>query len=373
MYHYMVFVSGSPTFGWASQVGWVGVDLFFVLSGYLIANQLFSGVKQGKRLSLPSFYLRRGLRTWPAFWLVLCAYFVFPSVMGGKTPPPLWAFLTFTQNLGLRAGTAFSHAWSLCIEEQFYFVLPLVLVLALRLGTRRWQGWVLLGGLLVLGMASRALLWQQYGAEEQAAGYMSNIYYSTLCRFDEFIPGIAVALVKHFHPDLWQRAMRNGQKLLLAAVGSTALVLYAALRYYYIDGVGYGFFMTAFGYSLLALCFALLVAAALSPASALYRARVPGAYHLALWSYSIYLTHKPIANIIRNHAGDWGVSPMFTVATVVAVSLLVGALLYYLVEKPFMMLRDRLVPSNFSESQGAGVTELVAPGAELDHARRIGT
>ena len=63
MYHYMVFVSGKPTFGWASEVGWVGVDLFFVLSGYLIGNQLFAGVARGEQLSLKAF--TRGARCAP--------------------------------------------------------------------------------------------------------------------------------------------------------------------------------------------------------------------------------------------------------------------------------------------------------------------
>ena len=143
-YHYKVFVSAEPTLGWASRVGWVGVDLFFVLSGYLIANQLFAGIRRGRALSLSAFYARRALRTLPVFWLVLAAYFLLPSVMGGRTPPPLWRFLTFTQNFNLQPGTAFSHAWSLCIEEQFYLVLPLVLVLGLRFGRRRAHGWALL-------------------------------------------------------------------------------------------------------------------------------------------------------------------------------------------------------------------------------------
>ena len=139
MYHYMVFVSGEPTFGWGSSVGWVGVDLFFVLSGYLIGNQIFSGMAKGQALSLKAFYIRRFLRTLPNFYVVLALFFLFPAVMGGRTPPPLWRFLSFTQNLGLQSGTAFSHAWSLCIEEQFYLLLPAAAVLAMKF--RRGIGW----------------------------------------------------------------------------------------------------------------------------------------------------------------------------------------------------------------------------------------
>jgi peptidoglycan/LPS O-acetylase OafA/YrhL len=55
MYHYTAFVSDEPTFGFASVVGWVSVDLFFVLSGYLIANQIFAGIARGQQLSLKHF------------------------------------------------------------------------------------------------------------------------------------------------------------------------------------------------------------------------------------------------------------------------------------------------------------------------------
>lgn len=353
MYHYMVFVSGTPTFGWASTVGWVGVDLFFVLSGYLIGNQLLAGVARGERLSMKAFYARRGLRTWPAFWVVLAAYFLFPSVMGGRPPPPLWTFLTFTQNFGLQPGTAFSHAWSLCIEEQFYLLLPLVLLWACRIGSRRAQAWALLGGLMAGGIVARAVLWSLYGREDfgQGQGYYPNVYYATLCRIDEFLPGIAVALLKNFHPRLWQRAMQHGQALLMAGLAATSLVLWGVYKFYYIDGYGYGFFMSAFGYSLVAAAFALLVMAALSPSSWLHVIRVPGVHSLAVWSYSIYLTHKAVGFVVKGHAKHLLWSPTVTLLVTVALSVLVGALLYWLVESPFMALRERHFKSNFAPQQ----------------------
>jgi peptidoglycan/LPS O-acetylase OafA/YrhL len=350
MYHYMVFVSHRPTFGWLSTAGWAGVDLFFVLSGYLIADQLLRGVQGGQRLSLWRFYARRALRTWPAFWVVLAAYFLFPAEMGGKPPPPLWTFLTFTQNWGLQPGTAFSQAWSLCIEEQFYVVLPLALLGAVALRLRRWQAWCVLGALVACGIALRAHLWHSYALEDgmQVRGYMAHIYYATLCRFDEFLPGVAVALIRHGHPGLWQRLMDHGQTILLAGVASCAALLYGALHHYYIDGYGYGFFMTAFGYSLIAMAFALLVIGALSPRTLLHRVQIPGARPLALWSYSIYLVHKPVGNIVGKMAVTWAFPPQVTLAATLLLSLAVGAPLYAIVERPFMVLRDRLAPSNFA-------------------------
>jgi peptidoglycan/LPS O-acetylase OafA/YrhL len=354
MSHYASFVSGEATFGWASDVGWVGVDLFFVLSGYLIANPLFAGLARGAGLSPWRFYARRALRTLPLFWLVLAAFLLFPTELGGRTPPPAWRFLTFTQNLGLSAGTAFSHAWSLCIEEQFYLVLPLVLVAGAAWGRGRASGWCALGGLLALGVGARIALWHRWGAAGLEQEYMRHVYYATLCRFDEFLPGIAIAMVKNFHRPLWARLMANGGRIFAAGVVATVVMLTLARRTYYVDGAGYGFFMTAFGYSLLAASFALLVVAALSPASLLHRVRVPGANRLAVWSYAIYLSHKPFAHVLaqalRPHAVPAGVQVVVITAACVAL----GALMHRFVEAPFLALRDRLVPSQFRPEAQAG-------------------
>ena len=355
MYHYEIFVSRAPTFGWLSDVGWVGVDLFFVLSGYLIANQLFAGMARGERLSLPRFYARRALRTLPVFWLVLAAFALFPAALGGRTPPPWWRFLTFTQNIGLEAGTAFSHAWSLCIEEQFYLVLPAVLALGAvfargrsrTVTLTRAHGWALMGALVAAGVVSRIVLWQRHGAAGQEAQYMSWVYYATPCRFDEFIPGVAVAMLRNFHRPLWDRLMAHGRAIFAAGAVATLAMLACAVRLYYVDGVGYGFFMTAFGYSLLAMAFALLVMAALSPAATPLRWHVPGAAPLALWSYSTYLSHKPLAYFLAQLLKPLGVSDGARLAIVTAACIAAGGLLYKLVEAPFMALRDGWFPTNF--------------------------
>lgn len=368
-YHYQVFVSGEPTFGWLSTLGWTGVDLFFVLSGYLIANQLIGGLTRGQRLSLPAFFGRRLLRTLPNYWVVLALYFAFPAVMGGREPPPLWRFLTFTQNLGLQPGTAFSHAWSLCIEEQFYLALPLVLLagLALPARWRRAAGWCLLAGGVLLGVVARGLLWQRYGSEAggAVAGYHPHIYYATLCRFDEFLPGVALAMLRHAHPEAWARLMRHGKALLVAAVLCTVALGAALLKGYYIEGQGYGFAMTTFGYSLVAGCFAIWVAAALSPACVLQRLRVPGAAAVAAWSYAVYLIHKPLAVILQRQLTAWDVpaSSPWAVAASICVSLLGGWLLYRCVETPFMAWRDRHLPSNFPQPSQAAEARLAAPRA----------
>jgi peptidoglycan/LPS O-acetylase OafA/YrhL len=95
------------------------------------------------------------------------------------------------------------------------------------------------------------------------------------------------------------------------------------------------------------MAFALLVVAALSPDSWLARIRIPGAYPVALWSYSIYLSHKAVQIVLARELQPFNPPPLALVCIIAITSVLVGALLYWLVESPFMALRDRWIPSLF--------------------------
>ena len=125
MYHYRAF-SHPDWIDTIGRFGWIGVDLFFVLSGFLISGQLFNNIKVFHNIHLKSFYIKRFFRIIPPYAFTLLLYFCIPVFREREALSPLWKFITFTQNYGLdviNKGT-FSHAWSLCIEEQFYLVLP---------------------------------------------------------------------------------------------------------------------------------------------------------------------------------------------------------------------------------------------------------
>ncbi|MES2017176.1 MAG: acyltransferase [Pseudomonadota bacterium] len=339
LHHYVLFVSGSDTFGWLGSIGWVGVDLFFALSGYLIGNQIFAGLRAGNGFSLPRFYARRLLRTLPNFYVLVALYYLWPGFRHDAPLLPLWKFLTFTQNINLTPGTAFSHAWSLCIEEQFYMLLP---ALALLLAALRWPlrwTWALVALTFAAGMAIRYQLWNTYVGE---GGYFKYIYYSTFCRFDELVAGVVLALLKNYHARLWRALTANGN--LALALGSlvTALAFWLFLQ----DREGQA--ITVFGFPLLALGFALLILAALGERSILRSVCVPGAGKLALWSYAIYLTHKQLGILAREPLLRLGYGPesLMAIGVVMAGSLAAGWLLHACVETPFMALRARWVPTN---------------------------
>lgn len=347
--HYMIFVSHQPTFGWLSEIGWAGVDLFFALSGYLIGNQILAGIRLQQagtqRFSLVRFYARRLLRTLPNFYVVLALYAWWPAMRGASELPPLWKFLTFTQNIDLTPGTAFSHAWSLCVEEQFYFLLPaLALGIAMLRKSLLWA-WLAVAGALLAGMAVRSHLWSGMSEADLGSGqYYTQIYYASWCRFDELICGVALALLKNYHAAVWTRITAYGNCTLAAGVALTAL------SWHYLLEDHYGYVMTVYGYPLLGLSFCLLLLAALSPGSLLQRWRVPGAASVALWSYAIYLTHKQLCVLLRAPLLEqgWGPESWQALAIMGAASLLAGWLLYLLVETPSMKLRDRYVPSNYA-------------------------
>ncbi len=352
-YHYYVFVSGSYTFGIWSDVGWVGVDLFFALSGYLIGNQIFAAMRSEGGFSLRHFYARRFLRTLPNFYFVLALFFLWPWFRVKGEMLPLWKFLTFTQNYQLTPGTPFSYAWSLCIEEQFYMLLPAVALLVARVrGSIKW-GWALVVATLGTGMAMRASLWDPiHLANEGGIDYYQNIYYSSFCRFDELVAGVALAMAKNYHGQLWQRMTKHGNLTLALGLGVTAVTFYLLINYHY------SFAMTVFGFPMLALSFSLLILAALSERSVLRTVRIPGAASIALWSYAIYLTHKQACLLMAMELKQYGYGPEdgVTLLAATAVSILAGWLLYVCVESPFMRLRERYVPSNSAKAKtGAGL------------------
>jgi peptidoglycan/LPS O-acetylase OafA/YrhL len=347
LHHYVLFVGPDDTFGWIGRIGWVGVDLFFALSGYLIGNQIFAAMRSPEGFSLSHFYGRRMLRTLPNYYAVLALYFLLPAFRGKLSLPPLWEFLTFTQNINLQPGTAFSHAWSLCIEEQFYLLLPAcALAIGALAGPRRplRLAWAAIAAALGVGMLVRGVVWQELveASARPLNHYYKYIYYSTFCRFDELVAGVALALLKNYHGGVWRRLAAHGNLALVAGLAVSALAFALFLDDHY------GFAMTLFGYPLLALGFSLLILAALSEGSLLRTTRIPGAASVALWSYAIYLVHKQVCILLADPLAARGFGPESAAAIAVslALSVLSGWVLYKLVETPFMALRDRWLPSN---------------------------
>jgi len=335
-----------PSGSWPVDFGWMGVDLFFVLSGFLIARQLLRPWASGDRPDYGRFFVRRAFRTLPAYAVVLAVYALIPAARDRDHMQPLWTFLTFTQNFTIHTppAQAFSHAWSLCVEEQFYLAFPLAVVI---LGVRPSAAKTLaaLAAVVILGMALRGWFWLHdvartpfdLAADPRPGVYMRLIYYPTWTRLDGLLAGIGAALLMTFRPGAWTVLTARPNLLLaggLLGVGAAILVFGDQIP---------GFYGAVFGYPLLSIGLVALVVAGASAKSLLGRRAIPGAGALAAASYSLYLSHKAVFHAAQLAARQLP-PPMqggaFALALMAALG--VGAGLYWLVERPFLKLRDRL-------------------------------
>lgn len=329
-------------FGMLERSGWMGVDLFFVLSGFLIGRQVLVSLQRTGHVDFPGFYKRRMIRILPAFFVVLALYAFWPAWRETPGMQPLWQFATFTFNLLYDNGDnyAFSHVWSLCVEEQFYLVFPfLAFALSRRPSVRRFAltcSLVLVGGILL-----RAWLWSHFIQPIVAAGerpgveYLRYLYYPTWSRCDGLLAGVLIAAITVYRPVLMARIHAHAGKVFvggLVCLGAS-IVLFDRAR---VD-----FWPCVLGYPLVALSMALFVAAA-SGATWFGTLRIPGAGWLARASYSLYLSHKGVFTLVDHAIGEsldghrFVRFAIFTVATLAG-----GAMLHYAIERPFLRWRDR--------------------------------
>ena len=341
--------------------GWTGVDLFFVLSGFLIGGQLFKTIARNQPISYGEFYFKRSLRILPAYFAVLLLYFTIPAFTERSSLPPFWRFLTFTQNFGLdlKLHGAFSHAWSLCIEEQFYLILPLFLI---AFKTTRKSVW-LLPILFLSGLAIRSYSWYHFlsaaGQGDFGTNYYALIYYPTWCRLDGLLAGIALAALYYFRPAAWQRLTRNGNKIFFIAlllIGCAWLISHGDNQYSMAGAI--------FGYPAISIAYGALTLAALSPTCFLYRLSSAVTRWIATLSYSIYLTHKQLIHLTHQVLHPYGIGEDSYTALFISivVAALGGWLLHLAVEKPFLRLRDRILASRRKTSPATS-SNVPAPSA----------
>ena len=315
-----------------SHAGWMGVDLFFVLSGYLIGLQVLRPYGAGLQPDWARFFQRRAWRILPAYLTVLALYLAVPGWRESEAMAPLWQFLTFTTNLfpDYARQRAFSHAWSLCIEEHFYTLLPVLVWLLARAPSARRVA-CCAGLLLVGGMVLRGWAWHNGVAPAIAAGgdgvlaYVESIYNPTWNRLDGLWMGVVLAAVRVFRAAWWAALMARGWRLLLLGV----LGMAASLALDFTSATG-----AVLGFPLLSASLACLLGAVLSDAMAHWR--WPGARVVATLAYCLYLTHKQVFHWIDDEA-DLAVGPALAVK--LAAAFAAAGLLHVLVERPGLSRR----------------------------------
>ena len=344
---YHAGIMGFPLPGRVHRWGWIGVDLFFVLSGYLIGGQLLAELARSKRLNLARFYARRALRIMPAYSVILTIYFSLPAWREyPDMAQPLWKFLSSIQNIALHGGTAFSHAWSLAVEDQFYLALPFILLV---LFWRPRAAMILSCVIVVGGVLLRAFLAAQNPSVDGGVsfrGFQAWIYYPTWTRLDPLVFGVVIAAIEKFRPQLWQRLTNSTIWLWVPAL---ALIVYAL---WLGENEYINFNACVWQFPLLAIAMAALLICAVSPRLPLRRVAIPGAAFVASIAYSAYLVQKLVIHGVIEFCRAHAIDPK-TAPALIGVELCVYAaatILFFTVERPFLQLRHRIASRSRASS-----------------------
>ena len=351
VYHAALFGFKLP--GRIDRFGWIGVDLFFVLSGYLIGGQLLATLARGQRIKLGQFFTRRALRIMPAYFAVLAIYFLLPWWREyPDMSQPLWKFLLSVQNIALHGGTAFSHAWSLAVEDQFYLALPFLLLFLFP----RPRLVIVIPCLIVFGgIGLRAFLAAHNpsvdGGGVSFRGFQAWIYYPTWTRLDPLVFGVALAAIEKFRPTWWQRFINCAPWLWLPALGLIGYALYLGetdtLK---VSACVWQFPLIAAGMAALLVC-------AVSPRLLFRRVAIPGAAFIASIAYSAYLIQKLVIHAVEQFCTNHNIALTSTPALlgVQICVYLAAAILFITVERPFLQLRQRIAPRSSPAAAGRQV------------------
>jgi peptidoglycan/LPS O-acetylase OafA/YrhL len=328
--------------------GWIGVQLFFVLSGYLISDILLSEKEKSLSPYLRRFYWRRSLRIFPLyFFYLVIVMFLFAATGKPESLATDWLYLvTYTTNFArLRAsdtGPPFTHLWSLAVEEQFYLLWPFVVYFcSLRILKRVILGVIFLGPIL---RAALYMLLRSAGYEDELVGRI--IYVLPFTQFDAFAFGAAIAVWR------LQDLQRYGRYIvalgLLTALLGVLVILHQhfAYRAAFKASLGYQMYLLAGGgfiwaYSLLDLLAAAILIGAIQkiPATGFLRNQALG--RIGVVSYGIYVYHVPVLIGLKHLFGNFTENHSYlTFVAYIGIVILISELSFRFVEKPILQLRS---------------------------------
>jgi peptidoglycan/LPS O-acetylase OafA/YrhL len=313
-------------------LGWSGVDLFFVLSGFLITSILLASKSQPQYFR--RFYGRRVLRIFPLYYVALVlGLLVLPRALPAQAPRLLgeapagqvWLW-TYTLNIAYALGWVanvgvLTQFWTLTIEEQYYLVWPSVVKKATE------RGLLQICVAMVAGALCLRLLWVGLGWP----GGWQGAYRFTLARVDALAVGGMIAVL--VREPAWRRRLeRLAPAGLWIGLGAIAAMFLWLPVFYPSD-----WRVVTFGHSLLALTFGwLVVLAARSPPPRWLTSRLLRL--LGKYSYGIYVWHWPLQQVLLLYAAD-RLTPAAFLAIGLVGSIALGWISYLVIERPFLHLK----------------------------------
>lgn len=359
--------------GWIAPVfrqwkfsGWVGVDLFFVLSGFLVSGLLLREYRECRRVRVGRFFVRRALKIYPAFYVfLLLSVGAFAVIGEPREPLRILSEVLFVQNY---LDPVWGHTWSLAVEEHFYIAIGLVVWwLARRPGRDPFRHLPLaFVALATVALASRVATATAWSYSHRTHAFPSHL------RFDSLLAGVCLAYYYHFHSERFHRWVDRRRT---AIVVVSALCLLPLLRLRPVEPL-----MHTIGFSTTWLGFAGVVTLAVGGRSRRHASAAPAGLARALsfvgeHSYSIYLYHYPLSVLVRFRLAErfdlddpavWA----FVYLAYGLASIVGGIVMAKAVELPVLRLRDRWFPSRASALVGGTVTSDRAGPAVVEDVSR---
>lgn len=327
------------------KLGFWGVNIFYVLSGFLITELLLIDIDNGKPTGqlLKGFYYRRVLRIFPIYYLTILFVYVFDI---GNTRDVIWYAITYTYNLANVWNGTFSfpidHFWSLCVEEQFYMFWPLLLIVV-----KKRYHLALIASLIAVGVVGRFIY---YGLELPSYEYY---IWSTPACFDCLGAGALLAWMKLYNLE----TLKKWLKLYVIPVG--LIIMFFGFTLYGRGGEDSFFFHTSARFVTATVGFFLIGIGALTVSknygkvmsSSFLRFSGKISYGLYVYHMIIFvLFHEVVLNWVRTGINaDWFLigklrynAYIVSFIVLMAVSLLVAYLSFKLIEKPLSRLKGRV-------------------------------
>jgi peptidoglycan/LPS O-acetylase OafA/YrhL len=340
-----VLVFGYHFHGFWAHVGWAGVDLFFVLSGFLISGILFQEYKETGNISFVRFFCRRSLKIWPPLYVLLATMAIIFAFT--ESPFPWKAFLAnslFFQNYVqwpmLDAGLL-GHLWSLAIEEHFYIALPLLLIVLIKVrpGPNPFAAVPTIFAFVAVACLSMRILTLQFSVPS----YLTQ----THLRIDSLFAGVCVSYFHNFEREKFERLASSRNLILAAACFLPAVLLQRG-----------SWMMLTVGLTALYVCFAILVAWSIGKQASGGVAAL--AAKIGFYSYSIYLWHV-VSGLQFSFVKNYALALCLGLATAIGV----GILMSKIIERPVLALRNRLFPAEVARSFQPQPAALPAIGGNI--------
>jgi peptidoglycan/LPS O-acetylase OafA/YrhL len=316
--------------------GFIGVEVFFVLSGFVITSVLLEEARETGRIHLGNFYARRGLRLLPALFGLLIVLGVYVAIFPDRAPADdfgrdaLAAVFYVANWLYSSVGNQphlLTHTWSLSVEEQFYLVWPLILI-ALVL---RRSGYATLLAVCVAGIMASTVL--RYVLWDGGPG-VDRAYFGTDTRIGAMLVGCAVAILAYAG---W--LPRQGRVVPFVRVGALVgcgLILVVARELHRLEPVLYKGGFTAVALATGVIIVAILIA----PRDALSRAlSIAPLRYLGKISYGVYLWGWPLHFMVRAATPDF--SHTVRMLITISLSIAIPAVSFRYLEQPFLRLKGR--------------------------------